>query len=340
MGEQKKRVRVRYKSLSPGELFSDGRDTSLVFNKDETGHLFGNVIREPLGPDSLVWVDPEDHAAVKKATERIQKLTRKMAGDVVAIGRELAEVKRRIGHGNFSRWTNSEFGWDLRTAENYLNVFDRFKNENFSGLNVAPSALYLLAAPSTPEPAREEALNEARAGKVLSHKRAAEIRRAHIQPKVEQVPEAEFVKAEKVRPSKKSKRLERPDDRPAEDAEFEWFESPRRVVPSILDEEEAEDLEEREEELRDKFESMERDDPHRICIYLFNVSYNYNTVFKHRSKGEWPPFKSYTVKGLESVLDGIKSVRRFADRLEREVRECMPEEAETKVLEIKAEGEK
>jgi hypothetical protein len=39
-----------------------------------------------------------------------------------------------------------------------MNVATEFKSINFIDLEIAPSALYLLAAPSTPEPARQEAI--------------------------------------------------------------------------------------------------------------------------------------------------------------------------------------
>jgi hypothetical protein len=74
--------------------------------------------------------------------------------DVVEIGRRLTDAKRRIGHGRFLVWLGAEFGWSQRTAENFMRVYDLHgKFANFADLNVPLSALYLLAAPSTPEPA-------------------------------------------------------------------------------------------------------------------------------------------------------------------------------------------
>ena len=67
-------------------------------------------------------------------------------------------MKARLGHGKFGEWLQAEFEWSLSAATKFMQVGERFKNVNFTNLSVAPSALYLLAAPSTPEEAREEAI--------------------------------------------------------------------------------------------------------------------------------------------------------------------------------------
>jgi hypothetical protein len=53
------------------------------------------------------------------------------------------------------------------------------KNANFADLHIAPSALYLLAAPSTPEAARLEALERAEAGEAITHSAARNIVAEH-----------------------------------------------------------------------------------------------------------------------------------------------------------------
>ena len=48
------------------------------------------------------------------------------------------------------------------TAQNFMSVFDRFgKNGNFPYLNLKPSILYALAAPSTPDSVVQQAMNDA-----------------------------------------------------------------------------------------------------------------------------------------------------------------------------------
>jgi predicted nucleic acid-binding Zn-ribbon protein len=71
-----------------------------------------------------------------------------------------------------------------------MQVAETFKSANFADLQIAPSALYALAAPSTPESAREEALQQARNGQPVSNKEARETIARHKDPQPEQPPAA------------------------------------------------------------------------------------------------------------------------------------------------------
>ena len=48
------------------------------------------------------------------------------------------------------------------------------KSENFSELKLSVSSLYLLAAPSTPDPVRDEIVTRAKGGEKLKHKTVKE----------------------------------------------------------------------------------------------------------------------------------------------------------------------
>lgn len=61
-------------------------------------------------------------------------------------------------HGLWLPWLESEFGWSHDTARNFIQVWDCFKLRNFRDLNIDVSALYLIAAPKTPEPVRQEVI--------------------------------------------------------------------------------------------------------------------------------------------------------------------------------------
>jgi len=73
---------------------------------------------------------------------------------------------------------------DLKLSASYgvkiLNVYDKWgSTNNLLVENIGASALYLLSAPSTPESAREEAMERAEAGESVTHKTAKEIADAH-----------------------------------------------------------------------------------------------------------------------------------------------------------------
>lgn len=124
-------------------------------------------------------LDTETRIVVRQRTEEIKVLVRRSAQDIIDIGNKLIDVKARLGHGNFGNWLDVEFGWSYPLAAKFMNVATQFRSINFIDLDVAPSALYLLAAPSTPESIRNEAVERAQAGEPITHKAAVGMVSAH-----------------------------------------------------------------------------------------------------------------------------------------------------------------
>lgn len=125
--------------------------------------------------------DSLDSAAavfVQQQTRAIQFLMKRSAEDIVEIGRRLIEVKQRLGHGRFGVWLSAEFEWTQETARRFMKVAQQF-GQNPQIVDFAPSALYLLAEPSTPAPARSEAIARAEAGESITHKAALEIKQKY-----------------------------------------------------------------------------------------------------------------------------------------------------------------
>lgn len=112
---------------------------------------------------------------VQQRTFEIKELVKRTAQGVILIGQKLIEVKGLLGHGNFGVWLRAEFDWSESAALKMMQVAKQFKSVNFTDLNAAPSALYLLAAPSTPEPAKDEALEHAKEGGEITFALAKEI---------------------------------------------------------------------------------------------------------------------------------------------------------------------
>ncbi len=127
----------------------------------------------------LANMDSEVSAFVQERTSEIKALVNRTARDIIEIGKKLIQVKEELGHGRFGAWLKAEFKWDERTARNFMYVADKFKSENFTDLDFAPSALYLLAAPSTPEEALQSALELAEKGETISHALAKELVERH-----------------------------------------------------------------------------------------------------------------------------------------------------------------
>jgi Protein of unknown function (DUF3102) len=103
--------------------------------------------------------------------EAIRALGKRVIADIIEIGRLLTETKKIAGHGGWLPWLDREFGWTSDTAQNFMAVHSMVaKNGNFPDLNLPVSGLYLLAAPSTPEEAREAVIARAESGERLSVK--------------------------------------------------------------------------------------------------------------------------------------------------------------------------
>lgn len=117
----------------------------------------------------------ETRNRVKEKAEIIRKLIRRTAQDIIEIGQELREIKQELGHGRFRCWLKAEFNWSISTANKIMQVSRQFEHINMSELNFSPSALYLLAAPSTPESIRHEALTLAKQGIYINYSQAKQL---------------------------------------------------------------------------------------------------------------------------------------------------------------------
>jgi hypothetical protein len=56
-----------------------------------------------------------------------------------------------------------------------MSVYDAFKSDNFSDLEIDVSALYLIAAPSTPEHVVQVVIERARSGEPMTRAKAEEV---------------------------------------------------------------------------------------------------------------------------------------------------------------------
>lgn len=109
---------------------------------------------------------PADIASEARiAADRIHDLRQKASTAIIAIGRELIQIKGKLDHGQFGNWLAAEFKMTDRTARNYMQVAKTFGDEIGNAVSDLPvSALYLLAAPSTPEKVRQQAVERAARG--------------------------------------------------------------------------------------------------------------------------------------------------------------------------------
>lgn len=123
-----------------------------------------------------------DRAMVKTRADEIRQCLKRTAQDILEVGVRLTQVKARLPHGMFGDWLKHEFDWSERTAQRFMSVASAFKSVTVSDLDIQPRALYLLAAPSTPDAARLSAIERASDGERISYGRAKAIVATHSEP--------------------------------------------------------------------------------------------------------------------------------------------------------------
>lgn len=128
-------------------------------------------------------LEMENRSVIKSHTDAIKERIRRSAQDIVDIGELLIDVKDRLPYGQFGLWLQIEFGWDERTARRFMSVAAMFKTDKLSELSkpsldkasIDQSALYLLAAKSTPQEVRREVLERAYQGESMTHAKVKQI---------------------------------------------------------------------------------------------------------------------------------------------------------------------
>jgi hypothetical protein len=97
-------------------------------------------------------LDEDKRVRIQVKTEAIKGRFKRTAEDIIAIGQDLIDVKNDLDHGEFEHWIQAEFDMNLRSAQRFMQVAERFrdksKSDNLSSLSV--SVIYELSSPSTP----------------------------------------------------------------------------------------------------------------------------------------------------------------------------------------------
>jgi N6-adenosine-specific RNA methylase IME4 len=109
-----------------------------------------------------------DAEFLREAADRIRTRMSRTVQDIIEIGRDLAKVQERIGHGNFLPWIEREFGMSDQTAYRFIHVATNMGDQIPHGVEFQPAVLYALAAPSTPVSVRTEIIERTAAGETVT----------------------------------------------------------------------------------------------------------------------------------------------------------------------------
>ena len=145
------------------------------------------MIDEPMYAPVL-GMDAATRGRVNALALQIRDRMKRSAEDIISIGNMLTEVKEAMPHGQFGPWLDREFGWDHRTARNFMQVADRFGGlENGKIFRFAPSALYALSSGDVSDEIREEFIERAESGERITHAMVKDALRPE-QPVIEMLP--------------------------------------------------------------------------------------------------------------------------------------------------------
>lgn len=113
----------------------------------------------------------ETRVVIQEQTRDLKERLQRSAQDIWEIGQKLAKVRSHLKQrGQFESWLKAEFGLSRRTAYNFINVYETFRESaNFARSNIATSALYLLASPSTPQAIRNQFIQQASTGAKITY---------------------------------------------------------------------------------------------------------------------------------------------------------------------------
>ena len=136
-------------------------------------------------------ISPEHRETVKEAAIDIRQRTKRASDDILQIGARLCEVKALLPHGQFQDWAEDEFGMSKRTAQNLMNVAQRFLDKNETVSLLGTSVLYLLASPSTPDAAIDAVVEYAQTNGAPTKAETQRIIAEHKEPRYLNDTEAE-----------------------------------------------------------------------------------------------------------------------------------------------------
>jgi hypothetical protein len=101
---------------------------------------------------------------VESAANRVRIRLENMTANIVEIGRELQAVKRRLEHGQFLNWVEAACKLSARAAQLKMRAAEWAEGKHEIVSLLEPTAIYALAAPSTPETVRQEVLTRLEEG--------------------------------------------------------------------------------------------------------------------------------------------------------------------------------
>lgn len=139
---------------------------SLAANGEELDTLTANAL-QIVPPHEMT-----DEEFLDQAEDEIRRSDKRAVFEILAIGKKLAEIKTRVGHGRYGVFIRDRLWFSERSAQQYVQSYEFLKSAqcaDFESLHIDASAIRLLARPSIPNEVRIEALERAAKPEGLSY---------------------------------------------------------------------------------------------------------------------------------------------------------------------------
>lgn len=129
--------------------------------------------------EAIVPVDGFDYGGMaaenvrelETAAERIGERIKRTVESIIDLGRELTEIRDRVGHGRFGEWIATHAlelkGISQRTVERWIAAAEWAQDKFDTVTKLEPTAVYALAAPSCPPAAQVKVLERIEAGEPM-----------------------------------------------------------------------------------------------------------------------------------------------------------------------------
>lgn len=115
---------------------------------------------------------------LRDTTNDLRTHIKASAKTAVKIGLSLLDARKRLPHGQFSRWVRSELPWSISKVKRFIQTARVFpESQQLEGLSA--STLYVLCGADVPPSARREALEMVKDGHTVTADTAREILRLH-----------------------------------------------------------------------------------------------------------------------------------------------------------------
>lgn len=131
------------------------------------------AIPKPCEPFDYGEVAPDVAAALRAQAFRIRDMVTVTTSAIIRIGNDLIAVKQALEPGKFRGWIESECGFSVRTAENYMGAARLAEGRNATVAFLQPATVYRLAAKSAPAEIVNAVLQRAEQGETVSDRDVA-----------------------------------------------------------------------------------------------------------------------------------------------------------------------